>query len=198
MPKETWKPIPEFEHYEISTMGRVRKIAYLRTTLAAKSSYEAVQLFAGDGHGAKNKGRLSAMKKVNIHRLVAEAFITNPENKPQVNHLDGNKLNNKLENLEWCTRSENLKHAYENNLRYQMNGPRSCNRINQIDESGNVIKTWGGAKELTASGYSKSKIYNAIGQGHRYRSYTWAYSGDRIDYATGEIFKIKDGKRIQK
>jgi len=51
-----------------------------------------------------------------IHRLVAQSFLPNPENKEQVNHIDGNKLNNHLSNLEWTTKSENLLHAYQKNL----------------------------------------------------------------------------------
>lgn len=60
----------------------------------------------------KNKKRIT----IRVHRVIAQTFIPNPDNKPNVNHIDGNKLNNKVKNLEWCTQSENVIHAYKTNL----------------------------------------------------------------------------------
>ena len=104
--EETWKRINGYEEYEISNLGRVKSFKRDRKGKIMKpkfsGEYLAVTLCA-DGQ----------QERKTIHRLVAEHFIPNPKNKPQVNHIDGNKLNNKACNLEWVDNSENLKHAHD-------------------------------------------------------------------------------------
>ena len=98
------------EKYEVSSCGKVRSLNYLGHNKTEELSlskdnkgYLRVRLFCEDGKRRTFK----------VHRLVAEAFIENPKNKLYVNHKDGDKTNNIIENLEWVTASENVKHAYE-------------------------------------------------------------------------------------
>ncbi len=103
--KEEWRIISENENYEVSRLGQIRnkKTKKILKKRILPSGYENVGLSA---YPAKRKTYY-------IHRLVALAFIPNPNNFPQVNHKDRNKANNKVENLEWATRSMNQKHCVE-------------------------------------------------------------------------------------
>lgn len=98
---EIWRDL--FDGYQISNFGRV-KSHYKHTVHIRKPFllrfYLAVEL-----------RRYGKRQRPLVHRLVAQAFIPNPDNKPQVNHIDGNKLNNHVSNLEWCTQSENIQHS---------------------------------------------------------------------------------------
>jgi predicted XRE-type DNA-binding protein len=107
MEKEIWKDVIGYEGlYQVSNLGRVKS---LRKNLIMK--------LCSANHGYLNVGLNKNLKKsFYIHRLVAQAFIPNPENKPQVNHKDGNRLNNKVENLEWNTNYENMRHGYDTGL----------------------------------------------------------------------------------
>ena len=115
--KELWKHIPGFQN-EVSNLGRVRSLTHtagngkvyqgkVLKNILTKSGYLNVTLITGSDEE-------KAVKRV--HRLVAEAFCPNPDGKDEINHRDGNKENNRADNLEWVTRSENEQHAYDNNL----------------------------------------------------------------------------------
>ena len=159
---EVWKDIPNYEgYYQISNLGRIksvaRKVKYqnsyrnvkekLKKTFIGKQGYERVEL-------SKN----GKIKKYNVHRIVANVFISNPLNKETVNHINGIKTDNRVENLEWATRSENELHAYKIGLAKNSEKQRNVARlyckenkiksIIQLDLDGNFIKEWKSAKEV--------------------------------------------------
>ena len=114
MINEVWKPIEGTDgRYEVSNTGMVRskgthvnKGIHELKAKTNKYGYKEVTLYL-DG---KKKSKT-------IHRLVAITYIPNPENAPQVNHIDGDKTNNDVTNLEWCTSSDNIKHAFRTGLK---------------------------------------------------------------------------------
>lgn len=116
----TWVPIVGYEGlYEVSSQGDVRSIDRLETT---KGNYlkkrRGVSLKPGKvrGYNRVSLCKNGCIKQISVHRLVAEAFIPNPDNKPCINHKNAIKSDNRVENLEWCTHSENTLHAIENGL----------------------------------------------------------------------------------
>lgn len=111
--EEIWKDIEGFEgRYQVSNLGRVMSLVtnHGKPQRKLKPQYERTYLYVN----------LSIKDKVHtkdVHRMVAKAFVPNPDTKPMVNHIDGSKLNNNASNLEWVTCSENHKHAYASGLR---------------------------------------------------------------------------------
>lgn len=103
--EETWKPVVGWSHYHVSDIGRVRCAdGKIQASCLNSNGYAVVSL---------SRPRRSCR----VHRLVAQAFIPNPNDLPQVNHLDGVKTNNTLANLEWTTATGNRKHAWDMGLR---------------------------------------------------------------------------------
>ena len=108
-----WKDIKNYENYQISDCGKVRSNFRLKD----KSKYREMKLYNSNGYKTVQLNNKDSKLMFRVHRLVAEAFIANPENKRTVNHKDGNKHNNNVNNLELATHSENNKHAFDTNLK---------------------------------------------------------------------------------
>lgn len=128
---EEWRPIQGYVGlYEVSNIGNVRSLCagrwhttMMRKPVPDKNGYLTVNI--------KKNGKYKCAK---IHRLVAEAFLDNPENHPQINHKDENKANNCVDNLEWCTSK------YNNN--YNDKPKRYYKPVVQLDNDGNVLNTF--------------------------------------------------------
>lgn len=108
---ETWAAISGWQDYEVSTAGHVRR--------KVNNHYIVMKPWINSGYYTVRLSNNNFSEDWLVHRLVAITFIANPENKAEVNHIDGNKLNNHLENLEWVTKSENAKHAWKLGLSYR-------------------------------------------------------------------------------
>lgn len=168
---EEWKPIEGYEGmYEVSNKGKIKSLArdYNNRTLhdrimkqyVGKTGYFCIRL-------CKN-GKTKLFK---VHRLIAEAFIDNPNKLPFINHLDGNKLNNSISNLEWCSPSRNIKHAY-------LTGLRRTQSVFQLDVEGKVLKMWGSISEASEkTGVDISKICSCCRGGQKTAGgYVWKYA----------------------
>ncbi len=137
--KEIWKDIEGYEGlYQVSNLGRIKNFKnQIHAVSVDKYGYLQVTLYY------KEKPRC-----FRVHRLVAKAFIPNSENKLTVNHIDGNKKNNKVDNLEWNTIQENSRHAWKMGLRKNVSkAVANANRkrtkvIEQYDLNNNFIKEW--------------------------------------------------------
>lgn len=162
---ENWKPIKNYEQlYEVSSFGNVRNSQNktLKTKSINSNGYYRVDLWQN------NK-----VKRLFIHRLVAEAFVPNPNNLPCVNHIDMDKKNNNVSNLEWCTQKENMEFAslFSDNFK-KRNRP-----VIQYDLDNNYLKEYKTIKEASEiNKISKSNICaNCNGIRKQAGGYVWRY-----------------------
>ncbi len=131
---EIWKKIKDYSNYEVSNTGKIRNIKLnIELKLSYNTGYYFIEL--------REKGK---RRKGYIHRLVAEAFLEKINEKLVVNHKDGNKENNNVENLEWITQGENVKHALDNNLLIHFKL-----EVNQYTKEGKLIYKYSSIEEAS-------------------------------------------------
>ena len=181
--EEIWEDVVGYEgSYQVSNLGRVRSFAFDKNGRVMNLTTNPF----GYIYVSLRKNLLN--KKYFVHRLVGDAFILNPESKPFINHIDGVKANNRADNLEWCTRSENQLHGYKigllkpNKTALGKTGELSAHSkpINQLSLDGKLIKRFSCQKEASRElGISQGNISSVI---HGKRGYTQT-GGYKFEFA---------------
>lgn len=155
--EEIWKDIEGYEGlYQVSSLGRVKsleriiksKSALGKIFICRRQKEKILDCFKSGGYLLVGLNKQNKQKMIYLHRIVCLSFLENPENKPCINHKNGIKTDNRVDNLEWCTYKENMSHAINNNLAGQLgekNGhskltKRKVRDIRKKYKSGNIYQ----------------------------------------------------------
>lgn len=176
---EEWRPVIGFPDYEVSNFGRVRSKSRYRRWLGGlrfiegqiikpysnkkRGGYQVVMLYGECCKGSRRQ----------VHRLVAQAFIPNPENKPQINHIDCDPTNNHVDNLEWVTPKENAEWMIKCG-RQRITTEKPLIAINEMTKETLWFKS---SKEAERCGFQRPSIWRAItGEYKTHHGYIWKYA----------------------
>ena len=171
---EIFKDIKDLEGlYQVSNLGNILSLNYYRSgkpkllkTSKTKNGYLLVNLY-------KNRKR----KSYKVHQLVAEHFIPNPDNLPEINHIDEDKTNNRVDNLEWKSHKDNCNHGTRNEriVKANTNGKRS-KKVLQFTLDGVFIREWPSISECGRNGFNQRNIVSCCnGKLKTYKGFIWRY-----------------------
>ena len=188
MSTEIWKDIPNYEGlYKINNYGKIKRLPFNRYIKTHnEKGYIRVAL-------CKN----NKVKHLYLHRLIALTFIPNPENKPEVNHKDGNKLNNNINNLEWSTRKENMNHARDTGLwkvtKNMKKGLDQSKATYQYNRCYRLLNVYNSAKEASLRTKINHGNICACCEGRRKTAggYIWSYLKEGGDYHKSMVISVK-------
>lgn len=191
--EEIWKDVEGYEGlYQVSNLGRIKSLPRwiefsdgrvrfyqekIKKDKKVSTGYRQVTLY-----------RNCVNEYFYVHRLVAGAFIPNPNNLIDINHIDGNKTNNLVTNLEWCSRSENIKHAYDTGLRIAHTGDaieKKSKAVLQFKEDGTFVAEYPSETEAAKKNMCKQSTISYYCRGNNkhkkmYMGYIWKYKNDVV------------------
>ena len=191
LPNEEWRDVVGWEGlYQVSNLGRVKSLPRCIEHKDGREFFYPSKVIKnqkiGTGYRSVVLHRANIKNQYDVHRLVAETFIPNPNNLSDVNHKDGCKTNNILSNLEWCSRSDNLKHAYKNGLNRVHIDEAIKERSRPVIQhapSGEIIAEYASARKAAkASGYNQGQISQYCRSENKkyntYKGYIWRYKDE--------------------
>ena len=154
--------------YKVSNLGRIMSLNYLRTGRAELMEHS----YDGQGYLQVTLCKNKETKKCYVHRLVAETFITNPENLPEVNHIDENKENNRVDNLEWKSPKDNCNHGTRN----ERIAKALSKKVLQLSLTGELIREWPSTRECGRNGFAQSHVAECCnGERKSHKGFRWEY-----------------------
>lgn len=179
--------------YQVSSLGRVKSLPKFINT---NKNYPSIGYMTKEkilkNFTSTNDYLRICLRKDNqsifylVHRLVAQAFLPNPNSLPQINHINGIKTDNRIENLEWCTAKENAQHALKNNLKIPKRGIENKNSktIYQINKDNDIINVFYGSGEIKRKfNYDTSSILKCCKNCKNYKTaygYKWKYKKEGV------------------
>lgn len=173
MTEEIWKDIEGYEGlYQVSNQGRIKSLKYGKENILKPGTDK-------DGYLYVNLCKDAKTKSYKVHRLVAQAFIPNPDNKPQINHKSEEKWLNTVDNLEWATAKENTNWGGRNKCISQklINNSNESKPVKQLSLDGALVTIWPSTRETQRNGFNQGAVCACCnGKSKTHKGFKWEYA----------------------